>query len=849
MYRGKTTNEDDIFKPGLVKFTQSDYDKFEDNVYYVVDAKGGADLDRNDDLVKDDTPTTNNGTIHAIISGADLKTVAFRVNALTEAIYQTNSDLLGSGYNVVKLNERLAQVAKKLFREKTFILNNELEINYHDALLWAPGVDKKKLYKPYDAFVEPIVLKTYADEPRVKESYRLIYEKVDTDAPQLSPLAIEIPQTIPNGSIIGKVSIVSEGNGIDHIELHGESNSSFSIDKEGLVKVVNSAEFTIDAIYKLDMIAIGVDNTHGTGAELVIKVLEGAPLANPSATVPTLQSVVLQDIIENSVGGTVVGKIEQLREGKTPITSFDILNHNVPFAIDVNGTIRTTGYINYEEVDEYNLLAIAKTQSGNGNRVEIQILIDDVSPETGKPTIQPFSASIDENANAGLEVGQLAIAQGESAIEKVELRGTGYSNFTVDTNGTIRVANNASLDYEQKSSYGLHAIAYNANGSSDLVAVNIALNDTDDEAPVLLGFTKNIDENATADTVVGTLTLSNKGEGNITSYALEGTGSENFNIDENGTIRISSSAALDYETTPSYTLQATAMSDVGESEPVDVRIFVLNVANDTLPVIKDALILIKKDTPSGTKIGRLNIYSLDSELIEIDVDGEGNDTFRVDLNGLVYLVKDVGANIKNSYSLTVRPTNIAGIGSQPTLQINIVDIIGTSANDTIVGGAGADTINAGEGDDTVNGGTDNDLISGDEGDDTLYGNQGADTLEGGEGNDTLRGGAGNDIYLFSRGDGHDTIYDYDRHGTAYGQYNAGSDILKFKGGILPNELIVRSSGNNLIVALKEDGVAFEDLSDVITITNWYIVNNRIETFLFEDGTTWDIDTILINLNN
>jgi len=51
------------------------------------------------------------------------------------------------------------------------------------------------------------------------------------------------------------------------------------------------------------------------------------------------------------------------------------------------------------------------------------------------------------------------------------------------------------------------------------------------------------------------------------------------------------------------------------------------------------------------------------------------------------------------------------------------------------------------------------------------------------------------------------------------------------------------------VALREEGVAFEDLSDVITITNWYITNNRIERFLFEDGTVWDVDAILINLNN
>ena len=62
--------------------------------------------------------------------------------------------------------------------------------------------------------------------------------------------------------------------------------------------------------------------------------------------------VYLTHLSENVPIGTVVGEIVKLREGRSPITSFDILNPNVPFALDVNGTIRTTGYINYEEVDE-----------------------------------------------------------------------------------------------------------------------------------------------------------------------------------------------------------------------------------------------------------------------------------------------------------------------------------------------------------------------------------------------------------------------------------------------------------------------------------------------------------------
>ena len=48
--------------------------------------------------------------------------------------------------------------------------------------------------------------------------------------------------------------------------------------------------------------------------------------------------------------------------------------------------------------------------------------------------------------------------------------------------------------------------------------------------------------------------------------------------------------------------------------------------------------------------------------------------------------------------------------------------------------------------------------------DLLVGNAGDDTLKGGQGNDILLGGAGTDTYIYSRGDGFDTIRDSDGRG-------------------------------------------------------------------------------------
>ena len=42
----------------------------------------------------------------------------------------------------------------------------------------------------------------------------------------------------------------------------------------------------------------------------------------------------------------------------------------------------------------------------------------------------------------------------------------------------------------------------------------------------------------------------------------------------------------------------------------------------------------------------------------------------------------------------------------------------------------------------------------------LYGNNGSDTLIGGAGNDYLEGGNQGDTYIFAKGHGQDTVYDY-----------------------------------------------------------------------------------------
>ncbi len=143
----------------------------------------------------------------------------------------------------------------------------------------------------------------------------------------------------------------------------------------------------------------------------------------------------------------------------------------------------------------------------------------------------------------------------------------------------------------------------------------------------------------------------------------------------------------------------------------------------------------------------------------------------------------------------------------------MVNILGSSASDTLTGTAGDDTLSGAGGDDLVNGLAGNDLLDAGDGNDTLYGGDGndrllggldadllsgdagADSIDGGDGRDTIDGGYGNDSIMGGDGDdmltggpggdfmdggaGDDIITDYDGGGTLRG--GSGNDIFRVSG--------------------------------------------------------------------
>ncbi len=102
-----------------------------------------------------------------------------------------------------------------------------------------------------------------------------------------------------------------------------------------------------------------------------------------------------------------------------------------------------------------------------------------------------------------------------------------------------------------------------------------------------------------------------------------------------------------------------------------------------------------------------------------------------------------------------------------------VVLTGTEGKNRLYGAEGAEVINGLGGKDLLDGRGGDDSLFGGSSNDKLYGGDGADWLTGGTGKDLLVGGVGQDSFVFARGDGKDSIQDFQDN----------QDTLVFGGGL------------------------------------------------------------------
>ncbi|MDG2299797.1 MAG: serine hydrolase [Planktomarina sp.] len=232
------------------------------------------------------------------------------------------------------------------------------------------------------------------------------------------------------------------------------------------------------------------------------------------------------------------------------------------------------------------------------------------------------------------------------------------------------------------------------------------------------------------------------------------------------------------------------------------------------------------------------------------------------------------ANIGN-HTVSLVATDSAGASTKETIFLKVgndkkIEITesyerfeGTSKDDRLWGSNNKDVLIGLAGDD---------ILSAEAGNDQVMAGDGSDIITGGKGNDTLTGGLGNDKFIYSKGDGNDTIVDFeslteiieyigytDQEKTQFSQTvsNNGDTLVTLTDGAvitLKSTEIPDSTFTLNGTIFNREGAVLSDVSvaaDLSSSTGQVVAKSSITgsfSFTLENGVSANISADMIHVN-
>ena len=185
--------------------------------------------------------------------------------------------------------------------------------------------------------------------------------------------------------------------------------------------------------------------------------------------------------------------------------------------------------------------------------------------------------------------------------------------------GVLSVTDSTSLDYETTPVFSL-LVQASDGALSDSATVIINLIDVEENvAPTITAATFTLAENSSTGTVVGTIGASDT-DGDTLAYAiLTGNTDQAFDLNvSTGVLSVTDSTALDYETTPVFSLLVQA-SDGALSDSATVTINLIDVEENVAPTITVATFILAENSPNGTFVGTIQASDADGDTLSYTI--------------------------------------------------------------------------------------------------------------------------------------------------------------------------------------------------------------------------------------
>ncbi|MFZ6026726.1 MAG: cadherin domain-containing protein [Chloroflexota bacterium] len=508
------------------------------------------------------------------------------------------------------------------------------------------------------------------------------------DVPVVSAATFAIDENSANGTAVGTVTATDPdaGQSLAFAITAGNTGSAFAIDAAtGQIAVANTAALNYESTPAFNLTVQATD--------------DGAPALSGSATIvinlndvneaPTANGATFS-LAENSANGTAVGTVSATDPDAGQNLAFAITAGNTggAFAIDAASgqiTVANVAAVNFEASPAFTL-TVRATDNGTPTLFDTATVLVNLTDVNETPTANPATFSIDENSANGTAVGTVAASDpdaGQSLAFAITGGNTGGAFAINASSGQITVANGSLLDFDVTPVYNL-TVQVTDNGTpalSDTAAVTINLNDVN-ESPTVNPATFSLDENSANGTAVGTVTASDPDASQTLAFAITaGNTGGAFAIDAaSGQITVANASAVDYESSPSFslTVQATDNGTPALSDTATVTVN-LNDLNET-PVVTPATLSLTENSANGTVVGMVAATDPDTgqTLAFAITAGNTGGAFAIDAASGQITVANVAAvdyETNPTFNLTVQATDngTPALSGSATITINLID--------------------------------------------------------------------------------------------------------------------------------------------------------------------------------
>lgn len=399
------------------------------------------------------------------------------------------------------------------------------------------------------------------------------------------------------GSSVDALTIVAENDDADslqsqvlfqavggttyYIAVDGFSDPAFNIDETGDVILRLGMAQTNDNFSNAIAIAGGtVTSTNGASTGET-----GEPVHGPNNTVT---NSVWYSWTATATGSTEINTFGSNFDTLLAVYTGTSVNNLTTIATndDAGASLQSQVIFNAQAGTTY---MIAVDGSLNETGTFVLTLPDAPTSSNNPPVINAQSFSVNENSTGGTVVGTV-VATDPDAGQTLHYTITGGNTggtFSINfTTGVIQVLDSTALNYEVNPTFNLTVQVTDTGDPqiSNSATVTIHLNNVNETPVANPAGPFSVTENSAAGTAVGSVTASDPDAGDTLTYSIvSGNTNGAFSINPStGAITVANSAAVDYETTPTFNLVIKVTDSGALSATTSVTVSLINV-DDTSP--------------------------------------------------------------------------------------------------------------------------------------------------------------------------------------------------------------------------------------------------------------------------